>query len=68
MGEEKGERTLPFHWDKMNTIPGRPNEFLFLLGPSNALLYSAIPARRSSILDDTFTEVCISLRQSWHRS
>eukprot|EP01036_Dinobryon_divergens_P025046 gene25046-33558_t len=51
-----GERILPFHWDKMSTIPGRPHEFLFLLGPSNALLYSAVPARRSTILDDTFTE------------
>jgi len=38
-----GEKQITFHWDKMTTIPGRPDEIIFLLGVSRTLMYTAIP-------------------------
>lgn len=34
------------HFDKMSTIPGRPEEFVFLLGVTNLLYYSSLPPRQ----------------------
>jgi hypothetical protein len=38
------EKSVTSHWDKMVTIPDRPDELVFVLGVSNALLYSALPS------------------------
>lgn len=38
-------REMKEHWDKFALIPGRPDEFLFIMGVSNSLLYSALPSR-----------------------
>mmetsp|Transcript_7192 Transcript_7192/g.15644 ORF Transcript_7192/g.15644 Transcript_7192/m.15644 type:complete len:932 (+) Transcript_7192:226-3021(+) len=37
------EKRVTFHWDKMTTIPDRPDEMIFLLGISKALMYTALP-------------------------
>lgn len=37
------EKRVEFHWDKMTTIPDRPNEIIFLLGISRTLMYTALP-------------------------
>lgn len=37
------EKRVKLHWDKMLTIPERPDELLFLLGTSNSVMYSALP-------------------------
>lgn len=38
------DRLIQYHWDKMVTIPGRPDEFLFLLGISRSIMYTSLPA------------------------
>lgn len=42
------ERIIPSHFDKFATIPGRPNEFIFLLGISQKVYYSGLPRKNSS--------------------
>jgi WD40 repeat protein len=37
------EKTVNHHWDKMTTIPDRPDELIFLLGISQKLMYTALP-------------------------
>ena len=41
--EYHDEKYINSHWDKMCTIPGRPDELIFVLGVSNQLLYTALP-------------------------
>ena len=36
-------RPINHHWDKMVPIPERPDEFVFLLGVSKNLMYTALP-------------------------
>ncbi len=36
-------RLIPYHWDKMIPIPDRPDEFIFCLGVTRSLMYSALP-------------------------
>ena len=36
-------RPISQHWDKMIPIPERPDEFVFLLGVSKNLMYTALP-------------------------
>jgi hypothetical protein len=36
-------RPVTQHWDKMIPIPERPDEFVFLLGVSKNLMYTALP-------------------------
>lgn len=36
-------RPVNHHWDKMVPIPERPDEFVFLLGVSKNLMYTALP-------------------------
>eukprot|EP01041_Mallomonas_annulata_P004682 gene4682-9278_t len=42
-GKASQSRTIPHHWDKLALIPGLPGEFLFLLGVSNTVFYTALP-------------------------
>lgn len=37
------EKIIQHHWDKMTTIPGRPDELIFLLGFSKTVVYTALP-------------------------
>lgn len=37
------EKIVQDHWDRMVTIPDRPNEIIFLLGISRTLYYTALP-------------------------
>lgn len=36
-------RPIQYHWDKMLSIPERPDELVFLLGVSKNLMYTALP-------------------------
>lgn len=38
------DRPIQYHWDKIATIPGRPDELLFLLGISKSIMYTSLPA------------------------
>jgi WD40 repeat protein len=42
------EKPVNHHWDKMTTIPDRPDEMIFLLGISNKLMYTALPPPESN--------------------
>ncbi len=42
--EKKHEKVIRLHWDKMVTIPSRPQEIIFLLGISKTIMYSSLPA------------------------
>lgn len=41
--DSKTEKIVDTHWDKMTTIPDRPDEIVFLLGISQKLKYTALP-------------------------
>lgn len=38
------DRPINYHWDKIASIPGRPDELIFLLGISKTILYTSLPA------------------------
>lgn len=41
--ESKDAKTVNYHFDKMCLLPNRPGEFIFLLGVSKTMMYSALP-------------------------
>ena len=49
-GKQDSPRQIKSHFDKFCPIPGRPDEFVFLLGISKTLMYSALPGSTSSTL------------------
>jgi WD40 repeat protein len=72
--EEVTGRPVRNHWDKMTMIPGSPGEFLFLMGISNTVCFTAIPGSKSPLSELTDGEAesfsygtCI-LRIYSHRS
>ena len=42
-GNNEVEKNITMHWDKLTSIPDRPDELIFLLGVSKNLMYSALP-------------------------
>lgn len=42
-GNTQTEKLVSHHWDKMTTIPDRPDEIIFLMGISRTLMYTALP-------------------------
>ena len=43
LADKETARSIKTHFDKICFIPGRPGEFVFLLGISKVLMYSALP-------------------------
>jgi WD40 repeat protein len=41
--DSRAEKLIEYHWDKMTTIPDRPDELILLLGVSRTLMYTALP-------------------------
>ena len=41
--DTKSEKVETKHWDKMTTIPDRPDEIIFLHGIARVLMYTALP-------------------------
>ena len=42
--DKDAERLITAHWDKMTSIPDRPNELFFLMGINKNIMYTSLPA------------------------
>ncbi len=51
--DKQDPRNVRSHFDKMHLIPGRPGEFVFLLGISKVLLYTAFPGTNGFVAKST---------------
>jgi hypothetical protein len=51
------EKPNYLHWDKLVTLPERPNEIVFLIGISRLLMYTVLPGVLILYLYNIFTSV-----------
>ena len=51
---EVPSKVVSYHWDKILTIPDRPDELIFLLGITKSLYYTALPGSSGPYPEEPF--------------